>query len=47
MKSHSGVRALAGALLLLVAGRLDAQPSLMENLGRGVVAVRSTPRRSS
>ena len=42
MKSYSGVLALAGALLLLVAGRLDAQPSLMENLGRGVVAVRST-----
>ncbi len=42
MKSYSGVLALAGALLLLVTGRLDAQPSLMENLGRGVVAVRST-----
>ena len=42
MKSYSGVFALAGALLLLVTGRLDAQPSLMENLGRGVVAVRST-----
>ena len=42
MKSHSGVFAFAGALLLLVTGRLDAQPSLMENLGRGVVAVRST-----
>ena len=42
MKSYSGVLALTGALLLLVTGRLDAQPSLMENLGRGVVAVRST-----
>ena len=47
MKSYSGVLVLTGALLLLVTGRLDAQPSLMENLGRGVVAVRSTPRRSS
>ena len=42
MKSHLGVIAFACALLLLVTGRLDAQPSLMENLGRGVVAVRST-----
>ena len=42
MKSYSRVFALAGALLLLHTGRLDAQPSLMENLGRGVVAIRST-----
>src|SRR5262245_12631682 len=41
MKTNAGVVAFA-ALLLLVSGRLDAQPSLMENLGRGVVAVRST-----
>ena len=42
MKTFFGVLALTGSLLLLVTGRLDAQPSLMENLGRGVVAVRST-----
>jgi autotransporter-associated beta strand protein len=42
MKSYSGIVALAGALLLLGTGRLDAQPSLMENLGLGVVAIRST-----
>lgn len=37
---------LVGAFLVLTTGRLDAQPSLMpslmEDLGRGVVAVRST-----
>jgi hypothetical protein len=42
MKSCSGVLALAGALLLIVTGQLDAQLSLMENVGRGVVAIRST-----
>src|SRR5687768_7658027 len=42
MKTFCGVLGLTGALLLLVTGQLDAQPSLMENLGRGVVAIRST-----
>ena len=46
MKTHTPLLAVAGAFLLLGTGRLEAQPSLapslMENLGRGVVAVRST-----
>jgi autotransporter-associated beta strand protein len=40
MNRHTAL--LAGAFLVLAAGRLEAQPSLMEDLGRGIVAVRST-----
>jgi hypothetical protein len=40
MTRHTAL--LAGAFLVLAAGRLEAQPSLMEDLGRGIVAVRST-----
>ena len=41
-KTSAGVVSFVGALLLLVSGQVDPQPSLMEHLGRGVVAVRST-----
>jgi autotransporter-associated beta strand protein len=44
MKRHTALLVLVGAFPVFAAGRLEAQPppSLMEALGRGVVAVRST-----